>query len=104
MRRIFFREGLNREDWLPASAVTHKICLSLLLSEAGRDGEGEQTNVHPFIPSSLHLDALCNINMSEIGDFLHPYSEHDYCCLFPFPIPLDIITFLFFSIHSSKAF
>lgn len=64
VRWIFFWEGLNREDWLPASAVTHKICLSLLVSEAERDGKGEQTSAHPFISSSLHLNALCNINSS----------------------------------------
>lgn len=28
-------KGLNREDWQPAPAVTHKICLSLPVSEGG---------------------------------------------------------------------
>lgn len=28
-------KGLNKEDWQLAPAVTHKICLSLLVSEGG---------------------------------------------------------------------
>lgn len=58
--------GSEQRGRLPASAVTHKICLSLLVSEAGRDGEGELTNTHPFISPSRHLNALLHINSSGI--------------------------------------